>query len=139
MNHHITDREISHRLEENDIPYGVLALADDVHILITQRGGRVFGPFLKPDSESLYWVNPAFAAADAFKAYLASGEWNLGGERIWIAPEVQYLVRDRTDFWNSLHFPPAMDPGAFSWNRRPQTPGGCTRILRCKPTIWLTA
>ena len=92
----------------------MLALADDVHILITQRGGRVFGPFLKPDSESLYWVNPAFAAADAFKAYLASGEWNLGGERIWIAPEVQYLVRDRTDFWNSLHFPPAMDPGAFT-------------------------
>jgi hypothetical protein len=114
MNHHITDREIIQRLEENSIPYGVLTLASDIHILITQRGGRVFGPFLEPGGPSLYWVNPAFAAADTFREFLAAGEWNLGGERIWIAPEVQFLVRDRSDFWNSLHFPPAMDPGAFT-------------------------
>jgi hypothetical protein len=125
MNHHITDRIIIQRLEENGIAYGVLALENGATILITQRGGRVFGPFLAKNSASLYWVNPAFADPGAFKATLASGEWNLGGERVWIAPEVQFNVRDRTDFWNTLHFPPAMDPGTY---RLEQVAAGAWRL-----------
>ncbi|MBK8051159.1 MAG: hypothetical protein IPK16_31090 [Anaerolineales bacterium] len=38
---------------------------------------------------------------------------------VWIGPEIQYGVRDRTDFWNSLVVQPAMDPGAFVLQEQP--------------------
>jgi hypothetical protein len=47
----------------------------------------------------------------AFRALLAADGWNLGGERVWIAPEIQYSVHDRRDFWGTLRLPPQMDPG----------------------------
>ncbi len=113
MSHKITYRQVIARLEENDLPYGVLTLQNDVSIVISQRGGRVFGPFLSQDSESIFWINSAFAQPDSFKEFLSSDNWNLGGDRIWIAPEIQYSVRDRTDFWGSIHLPEQVDPGQY--------------------------
>ena len=118
MNSRITDRQIIARLEENDLSYGVLALQNDVFIIISQRGGRVFGPFLAQDSEGLFWINDAFADSDSFKEFLASGNWNLGGERMWIAPEIQYSVRDRDDFWGSIFWSPQVDPGNYTLEHR---------------------
>lgn len=113
MNNHITYRQVVDRLAENGIPYGVLALQDGISVVIAQRGGRVFGPFLSETGESIYWTHESFSDAGAFRATIASGAWNVGGERIWIAPEIQYHVRDRTDFWNSLQFPAQVDPGTY--------------------------
>lgn len=109
----ITKAQIIARLDESRIPYRTLTLQDGVDLLLCQRGARIFGPFLDGEGVSLYWVNPAFADAQRFAAFLSAGDWNLGGERLWIAPEVQYLVRDRADFWNSIHFPTSMDPGEW--------------------------
>jgi hypothetical protein len=113
MNNCITRRQIADRLGENQLDYAILPLQNGLSILIAQPGARIFGPFLTPESESLNWVNGAFASAAEFQACLARGEWNLGGERLWIAPEVQFNVRNRADFWNTLHVPPAMDPGCY--------------------------
>jgi hypothetical protein len=111
---HITREMVTRRLEEHAIPYGVLTLHDDVSLVIAQRGGRSLGPFLTPEAASLFWINPAFASADAFRAFLDAEDWNLGGERVWIAPEIQYSVRDRSDVWGSMALPPAMDPGTWA-------------------------
>ncbi len=111
MTQAITSQQIIQRLEENHLRYALLPLQHDVFIVISERGGRVFGPFLSSESESIFWVNEAFADPDKFRAFLASGDWNIGGERVWIAPETQYLVRDRSDFWGSIRIPEQMDPG----------------------------
>ncbi|MBC8450115.1 MAG: hypothetical protein H8D78_20475 [Chloroflexi bacterium] len=113
MNDKITRHQIIARLEENDILYGLLPLQNDVSIVISQRGGRIFGPFLSPDDEGIFWMNRAFARPDSFKEFLESGSWNLGGSRIWIAPEIQYGVRDRSNFWGSVFWPPQVDPGNY--------------------------
>lgn len=113
MDDKITRHQVIARLEENDIPYGVLALQNDVSIAISQRGGRIFGPFLSPDDEGIFWINRAFAHPDSFREFLSSGSWNLGGSRIWIAPEIQYGIRDRSDFWGSVFWPPQVDPGNY--------------------------
>lgn len=113
MSHKITYRQIIARLDENDLTYGVLTLQNDTKIIISQRGGRIFGPFLSPDSESVFWINSAFAQPDSFKDFLNSGDWNLGGDRIWIAPEIQYGVRDRTDYWGTIDWPEQVDPGRY--------------------------
>jgi len=117
MSQKITYQQIVTRLEENGLRYEVLTLQNDVSIVISQRGGRIFGPFLSQDgaqsSESILWINGVFDDPDTFGQFLDSGDWNLGGERIWIAPEIQYHVRDRDDFWGSVHWPEQVDPGRY--------------------------
>jgi hypothetical protein len=114
MNNRITYTQIIQRLEAVKQPYGLLPLHTDISIIITQYGGRVFGPFLSQEAKSIYWMNAAWADQDSFETYLQSGEWNIGGERIWIAPELQYAVRDRTNFGGSYALPPQMDPGTYT-------------------------
>lgn len=50
MSGKITDRQIIERLEENGLRYGMLALRNNVTIIVSQRGGRIFGPFLRRGS-----------------------------------------------------------------------------------------
>ena len=116
MNNKISFRQVVDSLEKSNQPHTILTLQNDVRLIISQRGARILGPFLSPDAESIFWLNQAFAQPDSFNTFLNSddwGKWNLGGERIWIAPEVQYLVRDRADFWGTVRVPEQMDPGHY--------------------------
>lgn len=110
----ITDAQIMQRFAEHGLRYARLPLQDGAFLLVGERGGRVFGPFLTPGAESIYWVNPVFASPEAFTHSLHAGFWNQGGERVWIAPEIQYFVHDRRDFWGTNRLPPQMDPGHFT-------------------------
>jgi len=114
MNNKINFHQIVDCLKEQNLSYGVLTLQNDTSIIISEYGGRIFGPFLSPESESTFWINQALAHPDSFEAFLKSGDWNLGGERIWIAPEIQYNVHDRTDFWNTYDLPKQVDPGQYA-------------------------
>lgn len=114
MNHHLTFEQVSHSLEQNRQAFALLPLQNGISIIITQRGGRVLGPFLSAGSESIFWLNPALANPAALAAFIEAGDWNLGGERVWIAPEIQYTVRNRHDFWGSYHLPAQIDPGRYS-------------------------
>lgn len=40
--------------------------------------------------------------------------WNLGGDRIWLAPELQYNVLDRNNFFESYCLPQQIDPGNYN-------------------------
>jgi hypothetical protein len=102
-------------LQSANEPYLVLPLQGEAAALITQRGGRVLGIFPTPESDNLLWTNSeAFASPERFAAFLEQGSWNLGGERVWIAPEIMYNVQDRSDFWGSINVPSLMDPGAYT-------------------------
>jgi hypothetical protein len=107
---HILRTQIIARLAENHIPYTELRLNRQATILISQHGGRIFGPFLSAEGNSLFWVNPAFKDRSAFQSLIMEG-WNLGGERLWVAPEIQYMVRDRAEADHSWFCPRQMDPG----------------------------
>ena len=117
MSKGMTREQIIARLDENDLDYATLPLQDGASLVISRRGGRIFGPFLSDEGESALWVNEAFGQADAFADFLASGAWNLGGSRIWIAPEIQYGVRDRQAFEETLFWPEQVDPGTYELTR----------------------
>ena len=117
MNPAITFQQVVSTLDATGQAYQVLALDNDVSIVVLQRGGRVLGPFLSPTAPSLFWLNPVLADRGTFQAFLDAGEWNLGGERIWIAPEIQYNATDRANFWGTLRVPPQMDPGDYTLTR----------------------
>lgn len=116
-----TRQVIEAALDAHGLKYGVLELQAGASALLLERGGRLLGPFLRPDAASLFWVNPVLVDAERFAAFLAANEWNTGGERVWFSPETQWLVPDRSDFWGSVHFPSHFDPGHFTLD---QTAGG---------------
>lgn len=95
-------------------PHHILPLQDGAVALITRRGARVLGLFPTPDADNLYWTNDALRSADTLRKFVSGGEWNLGGERFWIAPEVQFNVRNRADFFGTLIVPPTVDPGDYA-------------------------
>lgn len=109
----LTLAQVRAALDVNAQPYLTLALPDGCTLLVMQRGGRIYGPFL-PSGDGLCWINPAFADAETLRAFIGRGEWNAGGERIWIAPEIQFNVSDRTRFWETMSVPPQMDPSQFT-------------------------
>ena len=79
MNHRVTYRQVMDRLEESNLPHAVISLENDVRIIISQRGGRVFGPFVGQDGESIFLINGSCANPDSFKEFLNPGDWNLEG------------------------------------------------------------
>ena len=99
------------RLDEHAIEHHTLTLADGSLLLVSQRGARIYGPFRGASAGSENWVPLAFTDAEAFSALIESGHWNIGGERMWIGPEIQYMIPDRADYWGSYLLPAAMDPG----------------------------
>jgi len=108
----VTRKDIVDRLEENAMSYRRVDLGDHHDIFVTEYGGRIFGPF----DESGFchsWANPVFQDSSAFKAFVSSREWNIGGERLWLLPEGQYNVTDDKDFWGSYVVPSELDPGRY--------------------------
>lgn len=101
------------RLDENQMLYTVVDLGNNANIIITQYGGRILGPFLN-GGPSLTWINPCLNSKDSFESFCKQKEWNLGGDRIWLAPENQYNVPDENDFWGSYTVPAKMDPGNYT-------------------------
>lgn len=80
-------------------------------VLVSEYGGRIFGPFA--GGESLTWVSPLFQDEARFSAAVQAGAWNLGGDRVWLAPELRYNVRDRGRFLESYALQTAVDPGSY--------------------------
>jgi len=105
------------RLRESGLTYRIVDMADSEKLVVLERGGRIF-PFLTEPNEKeptcALWMNPCFSESGAFRNALLSGEWNMGGERVWIAPEMQYCIKDRTRIPESWELPSAMDPGCYT-------------------------
>jgi len=110
----ISINEVKARLDENNQKYIVINLTDDFSIVVTQYGGRILGPFRGEKSGSITWLNNFFLSKNKFRNFLLSGNWNIGGERIWIAPEYQYYVKKTTNSVNAWFCPKSIDPGNYS-------------------------
>lgn len=101
------------RLRENGIAYADLPLSGGARLIVNKLGGHVVGPFL-PDGECVMWINDAYGDSAAFKKLLGDGmAWLQGGERTFIAPEIQYLSKDRARFFETYTLQKQMYPGNY--------------------------
>ncbi len=121
---HIRFGDVQERLTEQGLASATLELGGGGSLLVSERGGRLM-PFTA-QGESVLWLSPALAERGSFETFLDRNDWNLGGERIWIAPEIQFTIRDRRDFWGSYSLASAMDPG--TWRLESTGDGVC--VLR---------
>ncbi|MBU1176698.1 MAG: hypothetical protein KKH72_14945, partial [Alphaproteobacteria bacterium] len=76
-----------------------LDLGENGYLIVSAHGGRIYGPFLD-GAEAFDWV------ADA-----PPGDWNIGGERVWIAPERYLNFSDPGRMIETYRVDPGMDPG----------------------------
>lgn len=102
----------------------VLALAPGIDLVVSSYGGRIHGPFFD-GVDQRGWVSDAFASDEALAVLIASGDWNIGGQRLWLSPELDFFVGDRARFWETFSVPNALDPGEHRLSR-----DGATVVIR---------
>ncbi|NCB01657.1 MAG: hypothetical protein EOM67_05765 [Spirochaetia bacterium] len=101
--------QVTQKLDFLHLKYESLGLNDHSKLLIVEKGGRILGPFNSSHTGSLLWMNQWWDETSNLFS-----DWNIGGERLWIAPELQYNVTDRSDIQNSYSLPREMDPSHYS-------------------------
>lgn len=115
----ICRQDVELRLTEAGISWHRLELDGDWSVIVSAYGGRVYGPFAGATAESANWIPQAFATEIEFADLVQSTFWNVGGERVWIGPEIRYMIPDRSNYWGSYHLPEVMDPGEHSLEHVP--------------------
>ncbi len=108
----VTLQDMISRCHENKLKYAVITVGAEMKLLVLERGGRVFGPF-SGESEGVFWANNIWNDDESFRTFLRKHEWNTGGDRMWIGPEIQFHIQDRQDVANSEQIPFSTDPGSY--------------------------
>ena len=115
----VSRKIVEARLMEGGIKYAVLELDSGYRALVTERWGRILGPFDPEEGHSFLWLNPlVWGTAESFTSALTEGAWNVGGERVWIAPEIRINIKDRSAFWDTYELPREIDPGNWELSFR---------------------
>lgn len=114
MNDRVLLQDVKKRLQEYRLGYEELPLQNGYTVLCTQRGGRILGPFDPDSGESVWWLNVAWKNEKSFGAFIRSGDWNMGGDRLWVEPEMPFFVPNRMNFFSSYTVQPQLDPGNYT-------------------------
>ena len=94
-------------------PVEIFNSPDGTDVVILPYGGRVLGLFAPGSSENFYWTNTALESAKTAKAFYDSDQWyNSGGDRTWLAPEIDFFFPKFPDM--KVYFQPRqLDPGNY--------------------------
>jgi hypothetical protein len=89
-----------------------LAFPDGTRLLVLPFGGRLLGLFTPLSEENFLWTNPALASPDSTTDWLGKPGWlNSGGDRTWIAPEIEIFIGDLARTRQTYAVPSSLDPG----------------------------
>jgi hypothetical protein len=93
---------------------------DGTRVLLLPHGGRVLGLFAGEAAENFYWTNSALCSADGARRLLEGNDWqNSGGDRTWLAPELDIFFPQYPNLDMSTYLQPrALDPGRYVVERR---------------------
>jgi len=91
-----------------------LAFPDGSRLLVLPESGRMLGLFMPGTDENVLWTNPALATAESATAYFARRGWlNPGGDRTWLAPEIELFIGDMKRVPETYAVQSALDPGQW--------------------------
>lgn len=94
-------------LDQSKLNYKVLSTISGGSVAILERGARVIGAFVNESTNNFLWTNPNMQQ-------LSLEEWNIGGDRIWLSPEVEFHIPDHSRF-DSFEVQRSMDPGNYEF------------------------
>ncbi|MFH1266873.1 MAG: DUF6786 family protein [Planctomycetota bacterium] len=76
-------------------PVETFTMPDGTRLLLLPYGARTLGLYAPASDESFYWVNPCLEQVDTAGALFAGSVWhNTGGDRTWLAPELDIFFPD---------------------------------------------
>jgi hypothetical protein len=114
---------------------------DGTKVWVMPYGGRVLGLFAPGDDENFFWTHPALNAVASAESFYGGEQWhNSGGDRTWLAPEVDFFFPDypKLDrYWQQRELDPGAyeiseSEGAVNW-----TNCAALRVSRTKKTVKL--
>lgn len=86
---------------------------DGSEVLVMPYGGRVLGLFTPGSEENFYWTNDALASVEKAKEFYESDQWhNSGGDRTWLAPEVDLFFPNFPEL-DAYFQQRSLDPGKY--------------------------
>lgn len=86
---------------------------DGSRILALRHGGRILGLFPSGCGRNFFWTNRAIRAGETAREWAASSEWhNSGGDRTWLAPEIDFYFPDYPSL-EKYRPPVEFDPGNY--------------------------
>ncbi len=93
-----------------------LTFADGTRLLILPHGGRVLGVFPPDSDDNFLWTRATITpSVPAISINCDHGRWdNPGGDRTWLAPEVDLFIGDLARPTATYTVPNALDPGTWT-------------------------
>jgi hypothetical protein len=87
--------------------------SDGSSALVLPYGGRILGLFAPGDDENFLWTHASLGNADAAREFYEGMQWhNSGGDRTWLAPEVDFFFPEFPNlakYWQQRN----LDPGHY--------------------------
>lgn len=91
----------------------MLDLEQGATLLVLPNGGRVLGLYAEDDSRNFLWTHPALEEEGSAGDFLSQTGWpNSGGDRTWLAPEIDLFFQNYPDVASYVQ-PPSLDPGSY--------------------------
>ena len=104
-------------LASADKPTEIWKSPDGGVALVLPYGGRILGLFAPESERNFFWTHPALDAAETARDFYKSAQWhNSGGDRTWLAPEVDFFFPNFPNlepYWQPREF----DPGNYQVTR----------------------
>lgn len=83
-----TLREAGQQAHEHRAPDGSV-------LVVLPHGGRILGLYGPRVDENFFWTSPELGTVDSARRFFASDGWhNTGGDRTWLAPEIDFFLPD---------------------------------------------
>jgi hypothetical protein len=82
-------------------------------VLVLPYGGRVLGLYAAESDENFYWTHDALASAETARKFYGGDQWqNSGGDRTWLAPELDLFFPNypKLDVYFQQR---SLDPGRY--------------------------
>ncbi|MBN2295142.1 MAG: hypothetical protein JXM70_22120 [Pirellulales bacterium] len=99
---------------------------DGSRALLLPYGGRILGLFAPDSDENFYWTHTALQSKETAADFYDSDEWhNSGGDRTWLAPEVDIFFPN-FPITDPYFQPRQLDPGNYEIERGA---GGALRMV----------
>lgn len=113
----MTYQSLVQTLEAVGKPTETWRSSDGSRVLVLPYGGRVLGLFTPEEEDNFFWTHTALEQIDTARRFYEGDQWhNSGGERTWLAPEVDFFFPEYpslTKYWQQRE----LDPGAYTISR----------------------